>query len=63
MNSRGRALYFGPCPPSGTHHYRFTVYALSSATGLPPGASLVQAVGAIESSALARGRLTGLYSR
>jgi hypothetical protein len=36
---------------------------LSSATGLPPGASLVQAVGAIESSALARGRLTGLYSR
>src|SRR5262249_14022917 len=28
-NSAGHARYDGPCPPSGTHHYRFTVYALS----------------------------------
>lgn len=32
-NSAGRASYFGPCPPSGSHHYRFTVYALSERTG------------------------------
>src|SRR5262249_60924024 len=27
QNGRGQAAYTGPCPPSGTHHYRFTVYA------------------------------------
>jgi Raf kinase inhibitor-like YbhB/YbcL family protein len=62
-NSAGRPKYFGPCPPSGTHHYRFTVYALSEATGLPDGAELDEALSAIETRALARGRLTGLYSR
>ncbi|MEJ1105543.1 MULTISPECIES: YbhB/YbcL family Raf kinase inhibitor-like protein [unclassified Kribbella] len=62
-NSAGRASYFGPCPPSGTHHYRFTVYALSEATGLPDGAKLDDALTAIDSRTLARGRLTGLYKR
>jgi Raf kinase inhibitor-like YbhB/YbcL family protein len=27
--------YGGPCPPSGTHHYRFTLYALAAPVGLP----------------------------
>ena len=62
-NSAGRASYFGPCPPSGTHHDRFTVYALSEATGLPDGADLDEALSAIEARTLARGRLTGLYRR
>jgi Raf kinase inhibitor-like YbhB/YbcL family protein len=62
-NSAGRASYFGPCPPRGTHHYRFTVYALSEATGLPDGTKLDQALEAIDSRTLARGRLTALYSR
>src|SRR5215470_19713399 len=26
QNGRGQAAYTGPCPPSGTHHYRFTIY-------------------------------------
>ncbi|HEU4946119.1 MAG TPA: YbhB/YbcL family Raf kinase inhibitor-like protein [Kribbella sp.] len=62
-NSAGKASYFGPCPPSGTHHYRFTVYALSSATGLPNGADLNRALKAIDASAIARGRLVGTYAR
>jgi Raf kinase inhibitor-like YbhB/YbcL family protein len=62
-NSAGKATYFGPCPPSGTHHYRFTVYALTSATGLPTGAALNQALEAIDTSAIARGRLVGTYAR
>lgn len=62
-NSAGRPSYFGPCPPSGTHHYRFTVYALSEATGLPDGAKLDEALQAIDARTLTRGRLTGLYSR
>jgi len=62
-NSAGRASYFGPCPPSGTHHYRFTVYGLSEPTGLADGASLSEALDAIEARAVAWGRLTGTYMR
>jgi Raf kinase inhibitor-like YbhB/YbcL family protein len=62
-NSAGRPTYFGPCPPSGTHRYRFTVHALSEATGLPDGTKLDEALRAIDARSLTRGRLTGLYSR
>lgn len=62
-NSAGRAAYFPPCPPSGTHHYRFTVYALSRPTGLHEGAALGNALREIESAATARGRLVGTYAR
>jgi Raf kinase inhibitor-like YbhB/YbcL family protein len=61
-NSAGHARYDGPCPPSGTHHYRFTVYALSRLLGLPADASLDDALHAIDSATLARGRLEGTFS-
>ncbi|MFC5268135.1 YbhB/YbcL family Raf kinase inhibitor-like protein [Kribbella qitaiheensis] len=62
-NSGGKTGYYGPCPPSGTHHYRFTVYALSGPTGIPDGAGLDDALKAIDAKTIARGRLTALYSR
>ncbi|WP_328522478.1 YbhB/YbcL family Raf kinase inhibitor-like protein [Kribbella sp. NBC_00359] len=62
-NSAGKSAYFGPCPPSGTHHYRFTIYALSEATGLPGGTKLDEALKAIDSKSIARGRLTALFAR
>jgi Raf kinase inhibitor-like YbhB/YbcL family protein len=62
-NSAGRASYFGPCPPSGTHHYRFTVFALSKRTGLRDGAQLDKALRAVETTATAQGRLVGTYAR
>jgi Raf kinase inhibitor-like YbhB/YbcL family protein len=62
-NSNGDAAYAGPCPPSGTHHYRFTVYALDQPTGLADGADTDEALAAIDEHAVARGRLTGTYSR
>ncbi|MGE5292963.1 MAG: YbhB/YbcL family Raf kinase inhibitor-like protein [Micromonosporaceae bacterium] len=61
-NSGGQAAYIGPCPPSGTHHYRFTIYAEKTRLGLPTGAALQQALGAIKANAIASGRLTGLFS-
>jgi Raf kinase inhibitor-like YbhB/YbcL family protein len=62
QNSAGDAAYAGPCPPSGTHHYRFTVYALSAPTGLADGAKLDDALNAIDKVTIARGRLTGTYA-
>lgn len=62
-NSSGGSSYFGPCPPSGTHHYRFTVFALSAPTGLQDGAGLDDALHAIDTTAVARGRLTATYRR
>jgi Raf kinase inhibitor-like YbhB/YbcL family protein len=63
QNSAGESSYFGPCPPSGTHHYRFTIYALSSATGLNEGVDLDTALAAIAEVATSQGRLTGTYAR
>ena len=62
-NSNGDAAYTGPCPPGGTHHYRFTVYALHAPTGLFEGAPTDEALAAIDEHATARGRLTATYSR
>lgn len=61
-NSAGNAAYMGPCPPSGTHRYRFTVYALSERLGLAPGADLDAAQSAIAERALAQGTLTGTFA-
>lgn len=61
-NSSGKQAYAPLCPPSGTHHYRFTVYALSTpikASGL----SLRSGLDAIAGHTLAWGRLTGAYTR
>jgi Raf kinase inhibitor-like YbhB/YbcL family protein len=62
-SSSGDAAYVGPCPPSGTHRYRFTVVALDDETGLAAGAGLADALAAVDEHALARGTLTGTYAR
>jgi Raf kinase inhibitor-like YbhB/YbcL family protein len=63
LNSTRRAGYTPPCPPSGTHHYRFSVYALSAPTRLADGARLDDALAAIRSRAVAHGTLVGTYTR
>ena len=62
QNGRGQAAYTGPCPPSGTHHYHFTIYAEPKRLPLQAGASLPQALAAIRANPLASGRLTGLFA-
>jgi len=49
-----------PCPPSGKHHYRFTVYALpQDETFSVEDGSPVDFVSVIAKEAIAWGRLTG----
>lgn len=62
-NTAGRAEWFPPCPPSGTHRYRFTVHSLGRATGLAAGAPLDDALAAITDLSTGSGTLTGPYRR
>lgn len=57
--------YGGPMPPPGhgTHHYRFTVHALSDSVALEPGSDRAALEDAIEGKSLAMARLTGTYER
>ncbi|MGA7733747.1 MAG: YbhB/YbcL family Raf kinase inhibitor-like protein [Chloroflexia bacterium] len=55
--------YGGPCPPGGTHHYHFKLYALSTPVDLPAGATKQQLEQAMKGHVLAYGELVGTYSR
>jgi Raf kinase inhibitor-like YbhB/YbcL family protein len=43
-NSAGKSGWYPPCPPSGTHHYVFTVYALDGLPGPSSGQGLLDAI-------------------
>jgi Raf kinase inhibitor-like YbhB/YbcL family protein len=62
-NDFGKIGYGGPCPPSGTHHYIFRVFALDTELGLERGTNREPLLRAIRGHILAEGRLTGVYSR
>ena len=59
----GGTGYTGPCPPSGTHHYVFTLYALSTPLSLPATPTADEVRQAAASSTLAATTLTGTYRR
>ncbi len=59
----GNATYRGPCPPSGTHRYFFTVYALDAELSPKEGATKAEVEQAMEGHVLGKGELIGLYSR
>jgi Raf kinase inhibitor-like YbhB/YbcL family protein len=61
-NSAGQARYDGPCPPSGTHHYRFTVYVLRSPLTVPGGSAMDRVLAAIRAKGIAKGTLTGTFA-
>jgi Raf kinase inhibitor-like YbhB/YbcL family protein len=62
-NSRGTIGWTGPCPPSGTHHYNFTLLALDLAIdqGGTPKADEIRR--AAEGHTLAQAVLTGTFKR
>jgi Raf kinase inhibitor-like YbhB/YbcL family protein len=57
MNSAHTSTYDPPCPSSGRHSYRFTVYALSKTLALPNGAPLQSVWRAIAAATIGRGRI------
>jgi Raf kinase inhibitor-like YbhB/YbcL family protein len=61
-NSAGGTGWTPPCPPNGTHHYIWTVYALRDPSNLKPGASPSEVSAAVKDP-LAQGSITALYSR
>jgi Raf kinase inhibitor-like YbhB/YbcL family protein len=62
-NSWRRLGYGGPCPPSGTHRYVFTLYALDTALDLAAGASKEQLLQAMADHTLTQTELMGTYTR
>jgi Raf kinase inhibitor-like YbhB/YbcL family protein len=56
--------YVGPFPPSGTHDYEFTLYALGTdSLGLPPRATLQAFRRAAEQNSLATATLIGKFTK
>ncbi len=63
INDGGDFGYMGPCPPSGTHHYFFKIYALNTQVNLPPGKRKADLLEVMEGHILAQGQIMSTYSR
>lgn len=59
-NDFGSIGYGGPCPPSGTHHYIFTLYALDTTLNVQTGATLKAITPLYQDHILGKAVLTGL---
>jgi Raf kinase inhibitor-like YbhB/YbcL family protein len=62
-NGKNENKYIGPCPPSGTHHYHFRVYALDTKFDLPVNTDKKNLLKAIEGHILGTGEIIGLYKK
>ena len=62
-NSFGKRGYGGPCPPSGTHHYRFTLTALDMVLGLTGTPRIEGLRAAMAGHVLAEATLVATYRR
>jgi Raf kinase inhibitor-like YbhB/YbcL family protein len=60
-NDFGKRPYGGPCPPSGTHRYVFTIYALDIEH--LDGVNKRNFISKVEEHTIDKAAITGLYSR
>lgn len=63
QNDAGKNSYASPCPPSGTHQYIFTLYAVDTVLQLPAGSTRAQLLQALRNHTLGKDQLTGTYAR
>jgi Raf kinase inhibitor-like YbhB/YbcL family protein len=63
LNGKKENKYTGPCPPSGTHHYHFKIYALDSKLELGSTTDKQALETAMKGHILAAGELVALYKR
>lgn len=62
INDFKKTGWGGPCPPSGSHRYRFVIYALDTNLKLPPSTTQTELIAAMQNHVLAQGELTGKYA-
>jgi len=63
MTDFGQAGWGGPCPPSGTHHYQFKLYALDTQLDLDSSTKKSDLEKAMQGHILDQAMLVGLYQR
>lgn len=63
VTSNRKTGYHGPCPPSGTHRYVFTLYAVDGKLGLPAKATVEELRRALQGHVLAQADVMGTYAR
>ncbi len=61
--SSGQNVFGGPCPPTGTHHYFFKLYALDNKLDLPSYSTVDKLTEAMQGHIIEEAQLVGLYSR
>jgi Raf kinase inhibitor-like YbhB/YbcL family protein len=61
-NGQGRIGYYGPHPPSGTHHYYLQIFALDRTLALGAGADRDALAQAMRGHVIAAGEIVGLSS-
>lgn len=63
LNTAGQSGYVGMCPPSGTHHYHFMIYALDTELDLGSNTDKAALEKAMNGHIVAQDVLTGLYKK
>jgi Raf kinase inhibitor-like YbhB/YbcL family protein len=63
LNGAGQPGYKGMCPPTGTHHYHFMVYALDMKLSIDPKTDKAGLEKSMQGHILAQGELVGLYKK
>lgn len=61
--SSGQNAYGGPCPPSGTHHYYFHLYALPIKLSISSFSDVAALHKAMDGNVIGEAELMGTYSR
>ncbi len=63
QTSSGQNVYGGLCPPSGTHHYFFKLFALDAKLSISSFSTSADLEKAMQTHIISHAELVGLYSR